>query len=353
MLNRIHFILISLFVSASSFSENHAVDPRSEHPKSDHGGVGSIFIGKCFECHDGDGKFQEDGIPTAEWKGKVLDSIQNKPGVKFMPPPEGTALTEEEMKQILSWSGSGGAGTNSPTQLKKDICKEEFKVNSAVVRQIFSDRCVACHGKMSFNPTSPLRAGHNQFLNNDGSFDAAWIGDANGIIDYRQTKERDTYSQILSAITSGMMPTHSGLFPVISHPSDRYLPKFGSPHMTDAERRTVVRYLNYKLGRQNCPVSSYWTSDSSPKNFADAARQCQDVKKAIPTIKQLRQLSTILARSYGKGCIWSQSYFDDSSLDGETAQRTVRRTVFSWESGRWVEKGAAETDKCFAACVAE
>ncbi|MFM8313482.1 MAG: hypothetical protein ACKOA8_04290, partial [Deltaproteobacteria bacterium] len=153
------------------------------------------------------------------------------------------------------------------------------------------DRCVACHGKLSLNPTSLLRPSHTQFLKNDGTFDETVLGDVSEVPGYSIPWGKTSLGRILDALTNYTMPPRGNL-PVLNKPSGNMLPEVGTPHMTDAERKYFINSLNERKKRESCPITtSKWGTDeknSKPLsyNYSKAANFCSDQGMRIPTRSQ-------------------------------------------------------------------
>lgn len=310
--------------------------------------VKEIFANKCQSCHSGDGKFGDDDMPTEEWKGKVLDALNHKKGTRPMPPASANdELTDAEKKIINDWAG---IASEEP---KEDVCKEGArKPSPEVVKQIFDDRCVTCHGKLSINPTSVLRPAHEQFLNNDGSFDYSVLGDMSEIELGQMPRGKTSIPRILDALTNYTMPPR-GTIPVLSTPSDRLLPKMGTPHMTPQERQYIISTLNQKMRADNCPVKEFvpmtFTSFGKSVNvkYKAAAKACEQFGMRMPTRKQIedaRAKSAVKA----EGCVWTSTFDSDSSYKGDHA---LRKTLSFNQDGSSYIGWATENYKCQTLCV--
>lgn len=312
--------------------------------------VSRVFESKCLTCHEGDGKFNEAGVPLSEFKQSALNSIRKKPGFKPMPPSSSEQLTREELKQVDQWANDG-----EKTEDPSDFCSHEQKrKNTTLVKEIFSDRCVTCHGKLSFNPTSILRTAHTSFLNNDGSLDTSNLGDISEIPAYSIPTGRTSLGRVLSDLTGYTMPPRGNL-PVFNKPSESLLPEMGTPHMTDMERQYLIRALNQKVQQDLCPIEEQeWVKDSktgkaSLQSYRDAAKSCDEKNMRIPTRLQLINILESKLKNESVGdCVWSSTFGESLTKDKNKIWR--KALLFSLE-GKSDVILKPEKDQCRTVCV--
>jgi hypothetical protein len=309
--------------------------------------VRSIFEKKCQNCHDGDGKFTDANLPTAEWREKILGSLNHKSGVRAMPPPSKTQLTDAEKSVINRWAGIDGGPA------REDVCSGKgVTPNPAVVRGILSDRCVTCHGKLSFNPTSVLRSSHSQFLNNNGTLDLTVLGDMGDIQPYEMPKGKTSIGRVLDSLTGYTMPPR-GSIPVISKPSDRLLPKLGTPHMTDPERQFLIGALKQRLALENCPPKEFTAiafarrGKAVDATFKDAVKACEERGMRLPNRQIAEQAKDrVMAAVRSDGCVWTSTF----GANPKDREKAVRKTLVM-AKGSASFSVAAEKEKCQALCV--
>ncbi len=310
--------------------------------------VRSVFQKKCQTCHDGDGKFNDQGLPNDESRLEVLAALNHEPGVRPMPPAAKPQLTEEEKGVINAWAGT------DPKKSTQDLCSGKgVRPSSEVIKGIFSDRCVACHGKLSFNPTSLLRPAHEQFLRNDGSLDLSILGDMSEIEPYEMPKGKTSIPRILDALTNYTMPPR-GELPILNRPSDSLFPQVGTPHMTAAERQYLIQVLNARVGRENCPptqfvsVSLSATSGPALFSFAEAAEQCERRGMRVPTHKQVQAAREKVEAAVQSGsCVWTATF----DADPIQKKRALRKTLTLQRDGTISFGREIEKNKCQALCA--
>ncbi len=340
--------VVAVLISFSAHAE-HATDasnggrPTGEALQAK---VKEIFSNKCQSCHYGDGKFTDDDLPTEEWKGKILGALNHKPGVRAMPPAAKDQLTPDEKKLINEWAG---IEEESPAE---DICGDTWSPpNANVVKQIFADRCVTCHGKLSWNPTSVLRPAHQQFLKNDGTFDLSVLGDMTEIEPYQMPAGKTSIPRMVDALSGYTMPPR-GWLPVISTPSEKLLPKVGTPHMSGPERQYLITVLNQKMARENCSPKSFelvnFVQGKKPAlaEYKLAAQTCADRGMHLPNRKQVED-ARAKAAVKAEGCVWTNTF----AFDEEHKDRALRKTLSFTKEGKSFIGWATENYTCQTLCV--
>jgi len=344
-------IVVALLVSLNAWAEHSENNSSTNRPvNSAHSSeVGKVLSKKCLTCHGGDRWFDENGIPLPEARAKVLDAIRGKPGTKPMPPASKEQLTPDELALINRWSGDGEADSS------QDVCQsKENERNPEVMKGIFSDRCVTCHGKLSLNPTSVLRGSHTQFLKNDGKLDPNVLGDISEVAAYNIPEGKTSIGRILDSLTNYAMPPRGNL-PVINTPSSNLFPEVGTPHMTDAERQYLIRALNRLQKRNNCPVknmvSMIFSRSQKPviEKFADAASDCEKHGKRIPTRKQLeKNMGTARNLFKGEGCIWTTTFGEEI---GGSVKKPKRKALDLSDANKASFLLKKESEKCSVVCI--
>ncbi len=306
--------------------------------------VKGIFASKCQSCHEGDGKFTDANLPEEAWKKKVFDALNHQGSVKPMPPSTAEQLSEAEVKKINDWAGFGAAAPSGCAAIPTEP-------SPAVIRGIFADRCVTCHGKLSFNPTSVLRPGHHQFLNNSGNLDRAVLGDMSELEPNKMPESKTSLGRIMEALSNYTMPPRANL-PVINHPSNTLLPEIGTPEMTVPERNFAIRALKAWIQKENCPPRK-WTqlSDAKTKkpyvaNYADVANQCGANGMRVPTAKQMEMVKEKMAGEVPDGtCVWTTTFHASSTKD-----RALRKALLV-SNGQSTYVPKEETASCLAVCA--
>ncbi len=348
---KVAWVLTILVISLSAFAEhgdNSASGPvQRPKGKPTDADAHSVFGNKCQSCHDGDGKFTDKDLPSEEWRDKILKALNREPGVRPMPPASKPQLTDDEKSLINRWAGIEQAVPQD------DVCAGKIQAPSAeVIKGIFADRCVTCHGKLSFNPTSLLRPVHEQFLSNDGTFDLSILGDMSEIEQSQLPAGKTSIPRMVDALTGYTMPPRGNL-PVISTPSDRLLPKVGTPHMTTAERQYLVNVLNQQMRRENCPLKTFtpvaFLKSGKPalSTFASASKACEALGMRIPTRKQVTDNREKVEDSVkSEGCVWTSTFDADPKQE-----RAVRKILDFDKSGKSSISWATEGYKCQTLCV--
>jgi len=345
--------ILGVLLSLSAHAEPHAQDPsQGGRPMGEavDKQVAAIFQNKCQTCHDGDGKFTDANLPTEEWKSKVLLAINHKSGVRAMPPSAADQLTDEEKKLINQWAG---VEDTAPSQ---DVCSDTWTPpNENIVKQIFTDRCTTCHGKLGahafVNPTETFRPFHQQFLNNDGTFDLSILGDMSEIEPYQMNSRKTSIPRMVDALSAYTMPPR-GWLPLVSTPSDKYLPKLGTPHMSGPERQYLINVLNQKMARDNCSPKKFelvnFTQGKKPAlaEYKLAAETCAKRGMHLPTRKQVEDPRSKAAVK-ATGCVWTSTFgFDDGHKD-----QALRKTLSFTAKGESFIGWATENYTCQTLCV--
>jgi len=267
-----------------------------------------------------------------------------------MPPASAEQLTGEELKEVDNWANDG-----ETTEDLSAFCSHESKrKNPNLVREIFSDRCVTCHGKISFNPTSLLRTAHTQFLDNDGSLDRAKLGDISEIPPYSIPIGRTSLGRVLSELTGYTMPPRGNL-PVFNKPSESLLPELGTPHMTDMERQYLIHALNQIVQQERCPIENQElvknpkTGKPSLLAYGEAAKSCQEKNMRIPTRTQLlRVLESELKNESAGECVWSSTFGETVSKE---KTKVYRKALVLNKDGQSEVILKNETEPCKTVCV--
>jgi hypothetical protein len=123
----------------------------------------------------------------------------------------------------------------------------------------------------------------------------------------------------------------------------------GTPHMTDAERKFIIGFLNEEMKRESCPVKSFSplvgvkSGQTVARGYAEAARGCAAAGKRIPTRKQLEAISSQVQGKMavaGAGCVWTSTFADGKS----PLRKVMRLGPASFDS-------VAETENCLTVCT--